>query len=108
MDSSHVYSNLPIGNYHRYLIQANYDITFSKSGYYPKTINATILNNIATVRNVQLVPINTTPTAITEVIGNDEENLFIDILGRKNKQIKNNIQLITKENSVIKKQIIIE
>ena len=108
MDSSHVYSNLPIGNYHRYLIQANYDITFSKSGYYPKTINATILNNIATVRNIQLVPINTTPTAITEVVGNDKENLFIDILGRKNKQIKNNIQLITKENSVIKKQIIIE
>ena len=39
IDSSHVYSNLPIGNYHRYIYQGNYDVTFSKNGYYPKTIN---------------------------------------------------------------------
>ena len=48
-DSSHVYSSLPIGNYHRYLYQGNYNITFSKAGYHQKTINATILNNNITV-----------------------------------------------------------
>ena len=53
-----MYSNLPIGNYHRYLYQGNYNITFSKFGYYPKTINISVLNNLITVKDVQLVPIN--------------------------------------------------
>ena len=108
IDSSHVYSSLPIGNYHRYLIQANYNVTFSKNGYYPKTINTTILNNNITVENIQLVPINTTPTSISEETSNNEEMLFIDILGRENKQLKNKIQLITKENGIIKKRMTLE
>ena len=108
IDSSHVYSSLPIGNYHRYLIQANYNVTFSKNGYYPKTINTTILNNNTTVENIQLVPISTTPTSISEKIFNNAEALFIDILGRENKQLKNKIQLITKENGTIKKQMTLE
>ena len=54
--SSHVYSSLPIGNYHRYLYQGNHTITFSKAGYYSKTINASVLNNSTTVQDVQLVP----------------------------------------------------
>ena len=80
VDSSHVYSNLPIGNYHRYLIQANYDVTFSKNGYHSKTINTTILNNNTTIQNVQLVPINITPTTINEEIVNNKNNTFTDIL----------------------------
>ena len=57
-DSSHVYSNLPIGNYHRYLYQGNYNITFSKVGYQSKTININILNNSYHLEDVQLVPVN--------------------------------------------------
>ncbi len=106
-DSSHVYSNLPIGNYNRYLYQGNYDVTFSKNGYYPKIINTTILNNNSTIKNIQLVPINSTPTSIAEEIVRSTKNLFTDILGRKNKQTKNKIQLIKTESSILKKQIII-
>ena len=83
IDSSHVYSSLPIGNYHRYLIQGNYDVTYSKNGYHPKTINLTILNNNTTIKNIQLVPINTNPTSINEKEISTKKDIFIDILGRK-------------------------
>jgi len=102
IDSSHIYSNLPIGNYHRYLIQANYDLTFSKSGYYPKTINTTILNNNTTVENIQLVPINTSPTSITEEISNKTKHLFIDVLGREIKPTKNPLFYIYDDGTVKK------
>ena len=109
IDSSHVYSMLPIGNYHRYIIQANYNVTFSKNGYYTKTVNATIINNNTTVRNIKLVPINSTiTTTINEKISNNKRDLFIDILGKENKQTKNSIQLITNDNNQIKKLIIID
>ena len=108
IDSSHVYSNLPIGNYHRYLYQGNYDVTFSKSGYYPKTINTTILNNTSTIEDLQLAPINSTPTSITEEIVRNVHTLFIDMLGRKNKPTKNSIQLIQTERGKVKKQITIQ
>ena len=103
IDSSHVYSNLPIGNYHRHIFQGNYDITFSKNGYYPKTINVSVLNNNSTIEDVQLVPLNT--TSITEQIPANIKNSNIDILGRKSKKGKNNIQLIKTKNGKIKKQI---
>ena len=38
-DSSHVYSNLPIGNYHRYISPGNYNVNFSSNGYQSKSIN---------------------------------------------------------------------
>jgi PKD repeat protein len=54
-DSSHVYSALPFGNYHRYLYAGNYNITFSAPGYQSKTINAVnVVNNSATVLNIPL------------------------------------------------------
>ena len=108
IDSSHVYSKLPIGNYHRYLIQANYDITFSKSGYYPKTINATILNNNITVKNIQLVPINTVPTSIDEERTSYEDKLLIDILGKETKPKKNTPLLYINKEGEIKKRIVVE
>jgi hypothetical protein len=103
VDSSHVYSNLPIGNYHRYIYQGNYDVTFSKNGYYPKTINVSVLNNNITVIDVQLVPLNT--TSITDQISTNIKNFNIDILGRESKKGKNNIQLIKTKNGTVKKQI---
>ena len=85
IDSSHVYSSLPIGNYHRYIYQGNYNFTFSKSGYYSKTINVSILNNSTTMLDIQLIPIN--------FVGINEKSIedktffkTIDILGRKSKQ----------------------
>ena len=89
IDSSHVYSNLPIGNYNRYLHQGNYDVTFSKSGYHSKTINVSVLNNTTTIEDVQLVPLN--------FVGIEDKNVrirvskSIDILGRKNNKGKNKL-----------------
>lgn len=58
IDSSHVYSALPIGNYHRLLYPGTYNITFSKAGYYPKTLNGlTVSDFTANIQDVQLVPI---------------------------------------------------
>ena len=109
VDSSHVYSNLPVGNYHRYLIQANYDITFSKTGYYTKTINATILNNTPSIEDVQLVPINTTPTAINETIKDLDKNLSTDIIGRATKSGQYKLpQFHIKNNGTFYKRIIFE
>ena len=58
IDSSHIYSSLPIGNYHRFIDQGNYNFTFSKTGYHSKTISSTILNNSITILDVQLTPLN--------------------------------------------------
>ena len=82
-DSSHVYSNLPIGNYHRYLYQGNYNITFSKFGYYPKTINISVLNNLITVKDVQLVPIN---LSISQELMPNNDIFMIDLIGRRNRK----------------------
>ncbi len=56
-DSSHVYSALPVGNYHKYMIAGTYSITYSAPGYTSKTINNVALaNGSATVVNVTLAP----------------------------------------------------
>ena len=103
IDSSHVYSNLPIGNYHRYLYQGNYSLTYSKSGYHPKTINATILNNDILIEDVQLVPFST--TSITEQKSFNSNKVKVDILGRDSNDDKNSIQLIKTKNGIITKKI---
>ena len=84
IDSSHIYSNLPIGNYHRHIAQGNYNFTFSKNGYYSKTINATILNNNTLIQDIQLVPYST--TEISEIKETNEEKHSFDILGRPAKR----------------------
>ena len=106
IDSSHVYSNLPIGNYHRYLYQGNYSLTYSKSGYHPKTINATILNNDILIEDVQLVPFST--TSITEQKSFNSNKVKVDILGRDINDDKNSIQLIKTKNGIITKKIQIQ
>lgn len=54
MDSSHVYSHLPMGDYHRYLYNGAYDVTYSANGYTSKTITVEIDNNEQTILDVQL------------------------------------------------------
>ena len=104
MDSSHVYSNLPIGNYHRHIYQGNYDITFSKSGYHPKIINASILNNDIFVVDVQLVPIGF--IGIEEVKKTISKRTIIDLLGRKNKN--SNLRIRKDSEGKTKKVITLE
>jgi len=59
-DSTQVYSDSLIGNYHRMLIAGNYTVNFSAPNYYPKTItNVHIQNDSTTILNVYLRPINT-------------------------------------------------
>ena len=106
VDSSHVYSSLPIGNYHRYIYQGNYSFTFSKSGYHSKTINASILNNNTTYLNVQLVPINF--VNIEEIDLSEKMTKSIDLLGRKSQNQLNKIKIDVHENGSKTKKIIIK
>ncbi len=56
-DNSFVFSDLPIGNYHRLIYEGTYDVTYSKSGYISQTISAVSLTNYNTVtQNIALVP----------------------------------------------------
>lgn len=80
-DSSHVYSNLPIGNYHRYLSPGNYLVNFSSQGYESKSINVDIYNATATVLNVQLGAINT--VGIIESEKGKKLVKKVDLLGRE-------------------------
>lgn len=57
MDSSHVWSSLPHGDYYRLLDSGYYDITYSKQGYYPKTINVRVDRYASTKQDVQLAKI---------------------------------------------------
>lgn len=80
IDSSHVYSSLPLGNYHRYLASGTYTVTFSAPGYYSKTISGIgVTSQSTTVTDVQLRPhlpsvsgtltyINTDMTALNAVM----------------------------------------
>jgi len=104
IDSSHVYSKLPVGNYHRYIYQGNYAFTFSKTGYHSKTINASVLNNNTTTLNVQLVPINS--VSVQEINNNIKVNRSFDLLGRKNN--KSLIKFEIQNNGVKTKNITIK
>lgn len=58
VDSSHVYSSLPVGNYHRPILAGTYSITYSAPGYVSQTITGiTVANKATVIRNIQLVPI---------------------------------------------------
>jgi PKD repeat protein len=56
-DSSQVYSILPVGDYHKYLIAGTYNVTYSAPGYASKTVNNVVITNgAATVVNVAFAP----------------------------------------------------
>lgn len=50
MDSSMVFTSLPVGNYHRLLKAGSYNITFSAEGYESKTIQNVMISDKSTVR----------------------------------------------------------
>ncbi|MFA5419287.1 MAG: M14 family zinc carboxypeptidase, partial [Bacteroidales bacterium] len=58
-DNSWVYSDLPVGNYHRPVKEGNYNITYSALGYHSRNFTSINLHDKQTsVLNVQLEPIS--------------------------------------------------
>ncbi len=107
IDSSHIYSDLPIGNYHRYLIQGAYQVTFSKTGYNSKTINVVVNDNISSYLDVQLSIQNNSvgiefPENPKTIVNSS------DILGRSVSDQKNIIIVNTYNDGSSDKKIIIE
>ncbi len=60
-DSSHVYSSLPVGDYHRPIYTGTYSVTYSAPGYQSQTISVSVTNKATTIQNVALSP--TAPVA---------------------------------------------
>lgn len=55
---SFVSSRLPMGDYHRPIKGGTYQVTFSATGYFPKTLTLTATDAATLVQDVQLVPLN--------------------------------------------------
>lgn len=72
-DSSHIYSVLPKGYYHRPIFAGNYNVTFSADGYYPKTLIVNVQNKTTLTQNVKLIPIGNN---VSENINYEEFDLF--------------------------------
>ena len=53
-DSSQVYTDPQVGDYHRLLKGGSYNVTYSASGYLPQTIPVKVTDRKATILNVQL------------------------------------------------------
>jgi len=54
MDSSHVFTDPSVGDYHRLLKAGTYNLTFSANGYIPKTFQVAINDRQKTILDVQL------------------------------------------------------
>ncbi|OFX28023.1 MAG: hypothetical protein A2033_14620 [Bacteroidetes bacterium GWA2_31_9] len=63
VDSSDVFTELPMGDYYRPLLAGSYDITYSSNGYISKTFNVNITNSTTTVLDVQLARTSIPPVA---------------------------------------------
>ncbi len=93
MENSDVFSQVPIGNYHRYLFEGDYDVTFSADGYESQVINVTIENNQTTILDVSLQPLSSSCTVeggsleivsgTTDICagGNDPSNVEVSVTG---------------------------
>lgn len=55
--NSHVYSELPFGDYYRPLYAGTYEIALSAEGYQSKTITVNVSNQSTSIKNVALVPL---------------------------------------------------
>ncbi len=72
--NSHVFSFLPYGEYHRYLYEGNYNVTFSADGYKSKSINVNIVNNQRTDLNVKLISLDEVPPTADFYFEYENEN----------------------------------
>lgn len=53
-DSSHVFTDPDVGDYHRFLKAGTYNVTYSAAGYFPKTIPVQVSDKKTTLLNVKL------------------------------------------------------
>jgi len=69
LDSSWVWSKLPSGFYARPIFEGNYNVTFSATGYFSKTINNVSVSNLGTTHlDIQLRPVTYgIPAKVTRV-----------------------------------------
>ncbi|PLX06907.1 MAG: hypothetical protein C0594_06585 [Marinilabiliales bacterium] len=54
--NSEVYSNAPVGDYHRPIYEGSYDVTYSLAGYQSQTHTVTVINGQETRLDVELIP----------------------------------------------------
>ncbi len=57
-DSTHTFSMLPHGNYHRPINAGTYNVTFTAPDYQPKSLTITVTDRQTTCMDVQLMPLN--------------------------------------------------
>ncbi len=55
-DSSHAYSSLPAGDFHRLLYAGTYELEFKSQGYFPKLTTVQVANGQVTEMSVEMVP----------------------------------------------------
>ena len=74
-DSSHVFTDPEVGDYHRLLKAGTYQVTYSASGYTPKTVTVTVNDRQSTELNVRLT---STSLGIEEqVAGKNSDEIHI-------------------------------
>ncbi|MFH0865003.1 MAG: M14 family zinc carboxypeptidase [Bacteroidota bacterium] len=85
-DSSHVYSALPVGNYHRPIYTGTYNLTFSAPGYQSKTYNnITVTNGNTVIQNVVLKPLAPVAAFIANITSACSDTIqFSDLSGGVN------------------------
>ncbi|MEI8048829.1 MAG: M14 family zinc carboxypeptidase [Bacteroidota bacterium] len=79
-DSSQVYTDPQVGDYHRLLKGGTYNVTYSAPGYVSKTFSVQITDKQATIRNVQLYNgrLETNFTADVTTVAVDQPVHFTD------------------------------
>ncbi len=83
IDNSHVYSFMPLGNYHRPALAGNYNVEVSAPGYQTQTFSNVLINNYSTTfLDVALTPTMPAASIITDTIFscNGQIQFFADIL----------------------------
>lgn len=79
-DSSHVYTDPQVGDYHRLLKGGYYNVTYSSAGYTPKTFTVQLTDNQPTILDVKLYNgrLETNFTADTNILAVDQSVHFTD------------------------------
>ena len=80
LDSSHVFTDPQVGDYHRLLKAGSYNVTYSSPGYYPKTFTVSITDKQTTNHDVQLYDgrLETNFMAETTILAVDQPVHFMD------------------------------
>lgn len=83
IDSSNVYSALPLGNYHRPIYTGTYNLTFSAPGYQSRTLtNVSVTNGNTVIRNVLLKPVNPVAAFSADITSTCNDTIqFSDLSG---------------------------